>query len=88
VLASWNALWYPGGGFAAAAVDYLGRVRGVSAHIDQDMVTNGFSHSVTVTTTVLERLGHDLGVLTSIHSAALVLVRGCSSIGYPRSPVM
>jgi GntR family transcriptional regulator/MocR family aminotransferase len=43
-----------------ALVDYLGRVRGVSADVDQIMITNGFSHSITVIATALERLGHDV----------------------------
>jgi GntR family transcriptional regulator / MocR family aminotransferase len=51
-------------------VDYLGRVRGVSADVDQVMVTNGFSHSVTVTTTVLERLGHDVLAVEDPHRCA------------------
>jgi GntR family transcriptional regulator/MocR family aminotransferase len=51
-------------------VDYLGRVRGVSADVDRVMVTNGFSHSVTVISTVLERLGHDVLAVEDPHRCA------------------
>jgi GntR family transcriptional regulator/MocR family aminotransferase len=51
-------------------VDYLGRVRGVSADVEQVMVTNGFSHSVTVITTALERLGHEVIAVEDPHRCA------------------
>jgi GntR family transcriptional regulator / MocR family aminotransferase len=51
-------------------VDYLGRVRGVSADVDHVMVTNGFSHSVTIIATALERLGHDVLAVEDPHRCA------------------
>jgi GntR family transcriptional regulator / MocR family aminotransferase len=53
-----------------ALVDYLGRVRGVSADIEKVMITNGFSHSVTVITIALERLGHDVIAIEDPHRCA------------------
>ena len=55
---------------ASALVDYLGRVRGVSADIEKVMITNGFSHSVTVISTALERLGHDVIAVEDPHRCA------------------
>ena len=41
-----------------AIVDYLARVRGVSARAEQVVICNGFSHGFTIVATVLRRIGH------------------------------
>jgi GntR family transcriptional regulator/MocR family aminotransferase len=47
----------------AGLVDYLGRVRGVSAAPDDVVICNGFSHGITVLADALGHLGHrDIGV--------------------------
>ena len=42
----------------AALVDYLGRVRGVSAAPENVVICNGFSHAITVIAAALGHLGH------------------------------
>jgi DNA-binding transcriptional MocR family regulator len=51
-------------------VDYLGRVRGVSADVDHVIATNRFRHSVTLIATALERLGHDVLAVEDPHRCA------------------